>query len=181
MKYSGKFIIIIMIFFVILIFTCRIGNTQWLGGTAFNPWPALYNTGMPFYQLGIPFGMPYSLQPGLFYPAYGIPVLPSPLGLTAYQAVRPLQRSPRATIIFTSPTLTAVNTTPGVFVIGSTAAVASPTVIVPSAPAVPATTAAAPAPLFSILAILYAQALYAPAALSTANPLLFAYLSTLVL
>jgi hypothetical protein len=32
-----------------------------------------------------------------------------------------------------------------------------------------------------LIAILYSSALYAPALLSTANPLLFAYLSTLLL
>jgi hypothetical protein len=68
-----------------------------------------------------------------------------------------------------------------VILIGSTTALGTPTVVVPTAPTTTTVATAAPAPLFSLLALLYAQALVSPALLSTANPLLFAYLSTLVL
>jgi len=127
----------------------------------------------------IPFMLPFA--PLFPFPYYN---MMAPVGGPAIRFPRvptapvPFVRSPNATIILASG-LTGVSTTPGVIVIGAptavnTAAVVTPTTTVPVAPP-------APAPLFSILTILYASALYAPALLSTANPLLFATLSTLFL
>ena len=75
----------------------------------------------------------------------------------------PLTRIGAATIIVTNPT-------------AGTVSVINPAVA--TAPTVP--TAAAPAPLLSLLATVYASALY-EGALSTANPLLFALLQNLFL
>ena len=122
----------------------------------------------------------FPAMPFLFpVPYYGVPVgIPFPRMVPAPAPLATYQRSPHATIIF--PTgITAVGTAPGVFVIGGTTAVTPVVATTPvTTPAV--ITPPAPAPLLSILAILYASALY-EGALSTANPLLFAYLSSLVL
>lgn len=127
-------------------------------------------SGFAFQEGGCQYPVPYpafmpwvQAPPSQFFPA---PILPTPFS-----------RSPQATIII-SPGLTAVSPTAGVVVIGA------PTVVTPTSAATivsttPTTTTAAPAPLFSILAIIYASSLYAPTPLSVANPLLFAYLSSL--
>ncbi|MEW5804583.1 MAG: hypothetical protein AB1847_21020 [bacterium] len=120
--------------------------------------------------LGVPYPpfIPWSMVPPVqLLPAPALPI--------------PYTRAPQATIII-SPGVTAVSTAPGVVVIGAPTVVtpaAAPTVVstVPTATA----TAAAPAPLLGILVTLYSSAIYSPTPLSIANPLLFAYLSTLLL
>lgn len=133
------------------------------------------------------FGWPYVPFMSPLAPLFSLPYYYNVMAPVSVPAIRfpsapitpvPIVRSPNATIILATG-LTAVGTTPGVIVIGTptavnSAAVVTPTTTVPAAPP-------APAPLLSILSILYASALYAPALLSTANPLLFAYLSSLVL
>ncbi|MEW6379151.1 MAG: hypothetical protein AB1611_06045 [bacterium] len=132
-----------------------------------------------------------ALQEGLgqYYNPYFDPFLPvtpfAPVSYSPYPLLPPVPiapvpyiRAPQATIIL-STGITAVSPTAGAVVIGA------PTVVTPTtAPTIvstttPTVTTAAPSPLFSILAVLYSGALYAPAPLSTANPLLFAYLSSL--
>ncbi|MGA1864296.1 MAG: hypothetical protein ACMUHX_04470 [bacterium] len=188
-----KFLVLCII--IILVFSgisADVGFAQSLFGPWGFPW-----IGNPFYSPLIPFGGGFFPSANIFPPLYGGNVgfglpfgtitAPSPALLSPYQ------RRPNATIIFASPTLTAVGTTPGVILIGATGVVA-PTVAAPTgiAPAIIAPTAGiaasatiaspAPAPLLSILAVLYASALLDPKTfLSTANPLLFAYLSTLIL
>ncbi|MEW6379150.1 MAG: hypothetical protein AB1611_06040 [bacterium] len=92
------------------------------------------------------------VPPPLFVPPYIDPVLAASLPI-------PVTRAPAATIIITNPTT----------------GVVSVTTVAPPA----ATTTASVSPIVSGLVSLYAQALYSPAALSTANPLLFAVLSNL--
>ncbi|MCL6582377.1 MAG: hypothetical protein K6U11_01945 [bacterium] len=104
-----------------------------------------------------------------------VPLFPAPL------VPIPYSRAPQATIII-SPGLTAVSPTAGTLVIGAPTVVTpttAPTIISAATPTT--TTTAAPAPLLSILAVLYTSALYSPTPLSVANPLLFAYLSSLIL
>lgn len=117
---------------------------------------------------GVPYPvfMPWAqVPPFQFLPAPIIPI--------------PYARSPHATIII-SPGITAVSPTAGVVVIGAPTVV-SPTTAATIVSTTPTTTApAAPAPLFSILATLYSSAVY-DSPLSIANPLLFAYLSTLII
>ena len=116
-----------------------------------------------------------------FMPLAYTPVLPPPLPLfpVPYAPI-PVSRAPQATIILSSG-ITAVSPTAGVVVIGA------PTVVTPTtAPTIVSTvptttTTAAPAPLLSILVSLYATAIYSPTPLSVANPLLFAYISSLIL
>jgi hypothetical protein len=190
---------LLLSFIVILVFSgihAEMGFAQSL----FGPWgfPWINN---PFYSPFIPFGGNYFPSANIFPPFYGRNLglgLPfGPIATPSPALLSPYQRRPNATIIFTSPTLTAVTAAPGVILIGATGVIGAPTVVVPTgvAPAVVAPTAAlaaavptaaianpAPAPLFSVLAVLYASALlHGTALLSTANPLLFAYLSTLVL
>lgn len=106
------------------------------------------------------------------------PMLPPPLPLFPAPfpiAPVPFIRTPAATIIL-STGLTAVSPTTGALVVGAPTVV-SPTVVTT---AVPTVTTAAPAPLFGTLASLYASALY-ESPLSVANPLLFAYLTTILI
>ena len=188
-----------LFFFICLIFfilTSQMGIAQPFLG----PWGVQW-IGNPFYPSFTPFGGAFFQQGNIFQPFYGrgfgwgYPLMPA---LTPTPTIlSPYQRSPHATIIFTSPTLTAVNaTTPGVILIGATGVLGTPTVVIPPAPtivaptgaiaaALPPTVIAAtnpqPAPLFSLLAVLYASGLLdGKALLSTANPLLFAYLQTLI-
>ncbi|MEW6379152.1 MAG: hypothetical protein AB1611_06050 [bacterium] len=91
----------------------------------------------------------------------------------------PGMRAPHATIIL-STGITAVSPTTGTLVIGAPTVVTPTTVPTVVSTAVPTVTTAAPAPLISILGILYASALY-ESPLSVANPLLFAYLSSLTI
>ncbi|MGA1843922.1 MAG: hypothetical protein ACMUIS_05110 [bacterium] len=159
-------------------------------GTAqspFGPW------GIPW--LSNPFYAPFSLYGGAFPPFFGRntgwgyplqPIIPPSAAILS-----PYQRRPNATVIFTAPTLTAVSgAAPGVIligatgVLGATAPVVAPATAVAAAvpPSLVTAAAPAPAPLLSILSVLYASALLdGKALLSTANPLLFAYLTTLVL
>ena len=169
-----------LIFFLIIFilgFTFKICYSQFPWSPFFNPCYPSWRS-FAFNPLGVycPIINPvYRVSPGFMNPLP--PLLAPPTALLS-----PYNRSPNATIIFTSPTLTSVTTAPGIILIGSTTALGAPTVVAPTAAAVTTTVApAAPAPLFSLLAVLYASALVAPALLSTANPLLFAYLSTLVL
>ncbi|MGA1876055.1 MAG: hypothetical protein ACMUIA_10645 [bacterium] len=116
---------------------------------------------------------PFAPPPLLFPPPQYIPapVLPT----------LPLIRYPQATIIL-STGITAVSPTAGALVVGAPTIISPTTTTSVISTAVPAVTAAAPAPLLSILSIIYASALFAHTGLlSTANPLLFAYLSTLAL
>ncbi|MGA1841789.1 MAG: hypothetical protein ACMUIU_14285 [bacterium] len=190
-----KFLVLCIIIILVLSgISADVGFAQSL----FGPWgfPWISN---PFYSPFIPFGGGYFPSANIFPPLYGVNLgfgLPfGPITAPSPAILSPYQRRPNATIIFTSPTLTAVSAAPGVILIGATGVIA-PTVAVPTgiAPAVVTPTAAiaasiptatiapAPAPLLSILAVLYASALLdGKALLSTANPLLFAYLSTLVL
>ncbi|MGA1794537.1 MAG: hypothetical protein ACMUIL_01655 [bacterium] len=177
----------ILVFCICIVF-CWGGLPQ--TGTAqglFGPW------GAPW--LSNPFYSPFSLYGGAFPPFFGRnpgwgyplqPVIPP-----AAAILSPYQRRPNATIIFTAPTLTAVGgTAPGVILIGATGVLGATAPVVAPATAVAASVppslitaaAPAPAPLLSILSVLYASALLdGKALLSTANPLLFAYLTTLVL
>ena len=179
MMNSWKKALVILVFCIIFIGTiARIGFTQ-------PPWGLLYGNplGFPFYSPYALFGGNYLFASAILPPLYGTsagwgnpfwPVtIPTPTLLPPYQ------RSPNATIIFTSPTLTSVSTAPGVILVGATTAIGAPSVIVPDAPII---TEPAPAPLFSLLAVIYASSILdGHALLSTANPLLFAYISTLVL
>lgn len=173
---------------LLCIFVCcgmlpQTGSAQ----TLFGPW------GFPW--LNNPFYAPFPLYGGAFPPffgrnlGWGYPLRPAiPPAATI---LSPYQRAPNATIIFTAPTLTAVTgAAPGVILIGATGVLGAtaPIVVPPTAVAAsvpPTLTAAAipaPAPLLSILSVLYASALLdGKALLSTANPLLFAYLTTLIL
>lgn len=178
-------LLFLLTIFVLGIFA-QTGLAQFPLGPLGFPW-----IGSSFYSPFLPFGNPYLPPVNIFPPFYGGSLgWGTPFGpLTSPVPVQlsPFQRRPNATIIFTSPTLTAVTAAPGVIVIGATGVLGAPTVVVPTtvAASVPtAVTAAtpAPAPLFSLLAVLYASAgLHGATFLSTANPLLFAYLSTLVL
>ncbi|MGA1790909.1 MAG: hypothetical protein ACMUIM_05455 [bacterium] len=187
----------LLIFMVILVFlglVSSMGFAQGLSGLWGLPW-----VGNPFYS-------PFALFGGAFFPqgnifpqlygrgfGWGVPF--GPTTLPTPTLLSPYQRRPNATIIFTSPTLTAVGgAAPGVILIGATGVLGAPTVVVPPPTVVAPTVIAAPlgstalaltnpapAPLFSLLAVLYASALLdGKALLSTANPLLFAYLQTLV-
>jgi len=161
----------------------QIGSAQ----TLFGPW------GFPW--LNNPVYAPFFPYAGAYPPFFGRNLgwgYPSrPAMPPAATILSPYQRRPNATIIFTSPTLTAVSgAAPGVILIGATGVLGLPAPVVVPATAVAASvppslvTAAipAPAPLLSILSVLYASALLdGKALLSTANPLLFAYLTTLVL
>lgn len=175
-----------IIIFAILVITSQIGFAQGLIGPWGFPW-----IGSPFYSPFTPFGGAYFPQANIYPPLYGgnlgwgYPF--SPITTPTPTLLSPYQRAPNATIIFTSPTLTAVNTTtPGVILIGATGVLGAPTIVAPTAVAAsvptPVTLAnPAPAPLLSLLAVLYSSALLdGKALLSTANPLLFAYLQTLV-
>jgi hypothetical protein len=186
--------LIFIIIFVFLGMTIQIGFAQGLLGPLGLPW-----LGNPFYSPFAPIGGAY-FSPGNIIPPFyggnlglGYPL--NPISTPAPAIFSPFQRRPNATIIFTSPTLTSVSTAPGVIDIGATSILGAPTVVIPTVPAVPTvptavaaslpTTAAVanplPAPLFSILSVLYASALLdGKALLSTANPLLFAYLQTLI-
>ena len=191
-KVSPLFILFVLLVFggIMLSQTC---SAQGLTG----PW------GLPW--VGNPFYSPFTFWGGSFFPQGNIfpPLFGGTLGLgTPFRPLisptpallSPYQRRPNATIIFTSPTLTAVSATPGVILIGATGVLGVPTVAVPPPTVVAPTIVAgtlgstalavtnpAPAPLFSLLAVLYASGLLdGKALLSTANPLLFAYLQTLI-
>ena len=105
----------------------------------------------PYYLRAIP---PFPTAPAYYPQIYA----PSPL-----LAYSPLSRVGAATIIVTNPTAGTVSVL--------NPAVATPTVV---------TAAPSPPPLLSLLATIYASALY-EGALSTANPLLFALLQNLFL
>jgi len=153
----------------------------WLNNPLYAPFFPYAGAYPPFFGRNLAF---FGRNLGLGYPLQ--PTIPP-----AATILSPYQRRPNATIIFTSPTLTAVSgAAPGVVLIGATGVLGVPAPVVVPATAVAAAvppslvTAAipAPAPLLSILAVLYASALLdGKALLSTANPLLFAYLTTLVL
>ena len=187
--------LLFFIFFILFMLTSQMGIAQPFLG----PWGVQW-IGNPFYSSFSPFGGAFFPQGSVFPPFYGrgpgwgYPFRPAVTPTPTIAS--PYQRSPNATIIFTSPTLTAVNAaTPGVILIGATGVLGTPTVVVPAAPTLVAPTAAIaasiptaavlanpqPAPLFSLLAVLYASGLLdGKALLSTANPLLFAYLQTLI-
>ena len=188
-------ILIFLVIFGFLGIMSQMVFAQGLSGPWSLPW-----VGNPFYSPFAPLGRAYFPQGNLFPPLFGrgfgwwIPSGPATLPIPA--SLSPYQRRPNATIIFTSPTLTAVTAAnPGVILIGATGVLGVPTVAIPPAPTVvtPTVVAAAlpptalavanptPAPLFSLLAVLYASGLLdGKALLSTANPLLFAYLQTLI-
>ncbi|MCL6584663.1 MAG: hypothetical protein K6U11_13660 [bacterium] len=117
----------------------------------------------------VPYFFPWSANP-YFYPIVPIyaPPVPPPFFIQPYPyfidpIAAPVTRAPAATtIIITNPTTGTV----------------SVTTVAPATTAA-ATTTATVSPIVSTLASLYAQALYSPAAISTANPLLFAVLSNL--
>ena len=109
--------------------------------------------------------------PSLLFPAPQY--FPSPV------PTLPLVRYPQATIIL-STGITAVSPTAGALVVGAPTVVSPPTTTSVISTVAPAVTATTPAPLLSLLSIIYASALY-EGLLSTANPLLFAYLSTLAI
>ncbi|MGA1792202.1 MAG: hypothetical protein ACMUIM_12000 [bacterium] len=188
MRCYKRTIIIFVFFFLVLGFAAQISSAQGLWGPYANPlnpfWAGSGFYAPPFFSLG----QPLFLQPGLISPPYlssqawGNPYWPAITPATALSA--PFQRAPNATIIFTSPALTAVTASPGVILIGANTVLGPQTAltapaVVASVPTTPTVVNPAPAPLFSLLAIIYASALY-EGALSTANPLLFAYLQTLV-
>jgi len=181
-------VIIFVTFFLILGFTAQITSAQGLWGpyaNTINPfWAGVGIYASPLFSLG----QPLFLKPGLISPPYLAsqawlnPYWPAITPATAFPP--PFQRAPNATIIFTSPALTAVTASPGVILIGANTVLAPQTAVtapavVASVPTLPTVVNPTPAPLFSLLAIIYASALY-EGALSTANPLLFAYLQTLV-
>ncbi|MBN2372504.1 hypothetical protein JXL19_01780 [bacterium] len=120
------------------------------------PWGPFGN----YYGWGYPYYSYFSLPA---FPRFGAPFFPAPAPyitpFTIPPVVSPLSRIGAATIIVTNPT-------------AGTVSVVNPAVA--TAPAVAST----PAPLLSLLATIYASALY-EGALSTANPLLFALLQTL--
>lgn len=187
-----------LLFFIILFLGIyvQLGFAQLPLGPLGLPW-----IGSSFYSPFFPLGGPYYPLANIFPPFYGRTLgwgAPfGPLTSPVPAQLSPFQRRPNATIIFTSPTLTSITAAPGVILIGATGVLGAPTVVVPAAPTLIAPTAAIaasvpptgltlvnpqPAPLFSLLAVLYASALLdGKALLSTANPLLFAYISTLVL
>ena len=188
MRCHKRCIVVFVSFFLVMGFAAQISSAQSSWAPYTNPlnpfWagPGFYAP--PFFSPG----QPLFLQPGLISPPYlasqawGNPYWPSITPLTALSP--PFQRAPNATIIFTSPALTAVTASPGVILIGANTVLAPQTAatapaVVASVPTTPTVVNPQPAPLFSLLAIIYASALY-EGALSTANPLLFAYLQTLV-
>ena len=142
----------IQVFICIFILLLISGIAGMAQAQFYNPFLGLNPFFFPYYPAQLSIG---------FYP----PVLPSyPLiGAPAFAPPLPVSRLGAATIIVTNPT-------------AGTVSVINPTVA--SVPAVP--TAAAPAPLFSLLGTVYASALY-EGALSTENPLLFALLQNLFL
>ena len=188
MRCHKRSIIIFVTFFLVLGLAAQISFAQGLWGAYANPlnpfWagPGFYAP--PFF----PPVQPFFLQRGLFSSPYsasqawGNPYWPTITPATTLSA--PFQRGPNATIILTSPALTAVTASPGVILIGANTVLGPQTAltapaVVASVPTTPTIINPTPAPLFSLLAIIYASALY-EGALSTANPLLFAYLQTLV-
>lgn len=107
-------------------------------------------------------------------------LFPPPQLFPAPMVSGPSLRYPNATIILGTG-ITAVSPATGILVIGAptvvlplagTAIVAAPTAVAPPA---------APAPLLSILVSTWAADLYFPQPLSIANPLLFAYISSLII
>ena len=126
---------------------------------AAQPWGPFGN----YYGWGYPY---YNYFPSLGFSRFAsptVPFIPAPAPyITPFiipPMVSPLSRIGAATIIVTDPTAGTVS------------------VINPTVAAVP-TVASTPAPLLSLLATVYASALY-EGALSTANPLLFALLQNL--
>jgi hypothetical protein len=106
-----------------------------------------------------PFLNPFAIAPiGSYFPLLSSPQIP----LYSAPAVSPFSRIGAATIIVTNPTAGTVS------------------VINPTVATTPTVTTASPPPLLSLLATVYASALY-EGALSTANPLLFALLQNLFL
>lgn len=180
-----KSLIVFILFIIVLGTTWEIGFTQFQCGPCFYPWGASW-LASPFIPPLVPldrqylFGLYrfpslYMASPGYLNPSWPL-ISPAPTSAVPYQ------RFPNATIIFTSPTLTAITVGTGVILVGATTVLSAPTAVVASVPAVQTVANPAPAPLFGLLAILYASAtLHGTALLSTANPLLFAYLSTLLL
>lgn len=187
----------LFILFVILVFGGIVLSQTCSAQGLYGPW------GLPW--VGNPFYSPFTFLGGSFFPqrnifpsllggTFGLGAPFNPLFSPTPAILSPYQRRPNATIIFTSPTLTAVSATPGVILIGATGVLGVPTVAVPPptvvAPTIVAGTLGStalavanptPAPLFSLLAVLYASGLLdGKALLSTANPLLFAYLQTLI-
>jgi len=123
------------------------------------------------------------ITPWVPYPFAPPPLLfPAPQYFPAPVPTLPLVRYPAATIIL-STGITAISPTAGALVVGAPTIISPTTTTSVISTAVPTVAAvAAPAPLLSILSIIYASALFAHTGLlSTANPLLFAYLSTLAL
>ena len=183
----------IFIFFIfVLVITVQAGFAQGIWSSYLSPWSPMW-VGSRFYTSFNPLLSPFLFQPDFHPPLYlnsGWSNSIQPISAPTQILPVPYQRVPNATIIFTSPTLTAITASPGVILIGGTNVLVPQTVlastvasssVVASLPA-PATIAnPAPAPLFSLLAVLYASALLdGNALLSTANPLLFAYLTTLL-
>lgn len=95
-------------------------------------------------------------------PIYNPVPLPLFPPISPYPLPVPLTRTPAATIIITNPTTGTVS-------------------ITTTAPATTVAPTAAVSPIVSGLISLYAQAIYSPTSLSVANPLLFAYISSLIL
>ncbi|MBN2372519.1 hypothetical protein JXL19_01855 [bacterium] len=186
MKFYKIFTMFLIIIVGIFCVFSQKGFAQFPFGSLGFPWIS-----HPFYSPFVPFGRNYFPYANIFPPFYGNNLALggtfAPMSSPAPALLSPYPRSPNATIIFTSPTLTLVGgTTPGVILIGATGVLGAPVVATPTAIATPAPVIQTvanptPAPLFSLLAVLYASGLLdGKALLSTANPLLFAYLTTLL-
>lgn len=189
-----KFLLSFMVILVFFAMSARMGFAQPFFGPWGLPWisPPFYSPVFPFGGSYFPFGNPF---PPFYGGSQGWGMPFGPITAPSTTLLSPFRRAPNATIIFSSPTLTSLSSAPGVILVGATGVLGVPTVVAPTAitapvltptlvapPPVPTIANPVPAPLFSILAVLYASALLdGKALLSTANPLLFAYLSTLLL
>lgn len=133
-------------------------------------------------------GMSQSWYPGYYgwgFNPYYLPILPEyfgflppPVILSPQKFINPLFSPP---VISSVPRIAAAT----IIILNPTAATPVVTIINPTVTAVPTVTAAtapaSPSPLLSLLVTNYVSALYAPALLTTANPLLSALLQNLFL
>jgi hypothetical protein len=135
---------------------------------------------LPYFSVN-PYFPPVPITPWIPSPFTPPSLLfPAPQLFPAPTPTLPLVRYPQATIIL-STGITAISPTAGAVVVGAPTVFSPTTTTSVISTTVPTVTAAAPAPLLSLLSIIYASALYSHSLLSTANPLLFAYLSTLAI
>lgn len=176
MKIVKKCIVIIFLSFIILGTFVHTGLTQ---APFLSPWGASWmHTPLPIFNIYSAQVMnafsPFACSPSLWRGPFNIMTNPMPVRLSPYQ------RSPHATIIFNSATITAVNSAPGIILIGSTTALGITAAALGAITPVPLIPSVNPAPLPLSSMLTVNPLLEGRAMPLAASSLLFTYLPTLL-